>query len=146
MMDLLMRLNERLSEIEQALEKYLQEKQGVSTSQPPEISPTITTGPSTLTTTVPPTILASIEEITTSTSATTTPPSNSIGMSIEQLIKAMEELKLQVLEMKKFKEKLAKVEQSYDKSKMNVAEKTKEIKTLENKVRALERTSLCINL
>ena len=32
MMDLLMRLNERLSETEQALEKVLQEKQGESAS------------------------------------------------------------------------------------------------------------------
>ena len=34
---------------------------------------------------------------------------------------------------------MAKVEQSYDKSKMNVAEKTREVKALENKVRALEK-------
>lgn len=48
-------------------------------------------------------------------------------------------MKLQVLKLHKVKEKLAKVEQSYDKSKMNVAEKTREIKTLENEVRALEK-------
>jgi len=34
---------------------------------------------------------------------------------------------------------LAKVEQSYDKSKINVAEKTREVKALQNKVRTLEK-------
>jgi len=88
---------------------------------------------------VPPTIPASTTEITTGTLATTTTPGSSTTMTTEQLIKAMEELNLQVLELKQVKEKLAKVEQSYDKSKMNVAEKTREIKKLENKVRALEK-------
>lgn len=41
--------------------------------------------------------------------------------------------------MKEAKEKLAKLEVSYDKSKMNVAEKTREVKALENKVKALEK-------
>ena len=42
-------------------------------------------------------------------------------------------------ELKEAKEKLAKLEASYDKSKMAVAEKTREIKTLENKIKALEK-------
>jgi len=52
-------------------------------------------------------------------------------MTIEQLIKAMEDLKLQVSEIKDSKENLAKLEISYDKSKMTVAEKTREVKALE---------------
>lgn len=136
-MDLLMILNERLSETKQVLEKSLQEKQGESTSQLPEVAPTVTTAPSTLITTVPPTFPTSVAEITTGTPATTL--GNSTGMSTEQLIKAMEELKLQVLELKQVKEKLEKFEQSYDKSKMNVVEITREIKKLENKVRELEK-------
>jgi len=51
----------------------------------------------------------------------------------------MEELRLQVSEVKQVKEKLAKVEKSYDKSKISVAEKIREIKTLENKVKTLEK-------
>jgi len=51
----------------------------------------------------------------------------------------MEELKLQVSELKQVKEQLAKVEKSYDKSKMNMAKKIREVKTLENKVRTLEK-------
>ena len=60
-------------------------------------------------------------------------------MTTEELIKAMEDLKLQVSELKEAKEKLAKLEVSYDKSKMNVAEKIREVKALENKVKALEK-------
>ena len=51
----------------------------------------------------------------------------------------MEDLKLQVSELNKLKEKYAKMEQSYDLSKVNVAEKTREIKVLENKVKSLEK-------
>lgn len=42
-------------------------------------------------------------------------------------------------ELKETKEKLAKLEVSYDKSKITVAEKTREVKTLENKVKSLEK-------
>ena len=117
------------------MEKSLQEKQGKSTSQPPEVAPTVTAAPSTLITALPPTVSAS----TAGTTSTTTALGSSTVMSIEQLIKSMEELKLQVSELMQVKEKLAKVEQSYDKSKMNVADKTREIKALENKGRALEK-------
>ena len=54
-------------------------------------------------------------------------------MTTEQLIKVMEELKLQVSELKQVKEKLAKIEQSYDKSKITVAENTREVKALETR-------------
>jgi len=74
MMDLLMRLNERLSEIEQALEKALQEKQGELTSQPPEVSLTVTTAPSTLIIAVPPTVLALTIKIITGAISTATAP------------------------------------------------------------------------
>lgn len=51
----------------------------------------------------------------------------------------MEELKLQVSELKEAKEKLAKLEISYEKSKMTMVERTREVKALENKVKALEK-------
>jgi len=41
--------------------------------------------------------------------------------------------------MSEFKENLLKVENNYDKSKMNVAKKIREVKELENKVRTLEK-------
>jgi len=85
MMDLLMRLNERLSDTEQALEKALQEKQGESTSQPPEVTRTVITAPPTGITTIPSTVPASTAEIIIGETTTC----NSITMTTEQLIKAM---------------------------------------------------------
>ncbi len=51
----------------------------------------------------------------------------------------MEELKLQVSELKLVKEQLAKVERNYDISKISVVEKTREIKAFESKVKTLEQ-------
>lgn len=140
-MNLLMRMNQRLSETEQALEKVLQEKQGESTSQPPKIAPTVTTSPPTVSAAQPPTVPAATTETTIGTPATTTTTAvgSSTTMTTVQLIKAMEELKLHVSELKETKEKLAKLEINYDKSKMTVVEKTREVKALENKVKALEK-------
>lgn len=90
----------------------------MSTSQPSQTAPTLTTAPATVTTVVPPIVLAS----TTGTSSTTVAGS-STTMTTEELIKAMEDLKLQVLELREAKEKLAKLEVSYDKSKMIVQKK-----------------------
>ena len=42
-MGLMMRMNQRIIQMEQELEKALQGKQGESTSQPPVIAPTVPT-------------------------------------------------------------------------------------------------------
>jgi len=106
----------------------------VSTSQPSQTTPRVTTSPTIVTTTIPPTILASAAD-----TSSTEVAGNNTTMTIEELIKAMEALKLQVSELKETKEKLAKLEISYDKSKVTVAEKKREVKALENKVKALEK-------
>ena len=122
MMVLLMKLNERLTDTEQALEKALREKQGESTSQPPEVIPTITIAvPSTIASASAPNVPAPTAEVMTGTETAAPAPGSSTNMSTEELIKAMEELRLQVSELKQVKEKLAKVEKSYDKSKLSVA-------------------------
>jgi len=51
----------------------------------------------------------------------------------------MEELKLQVSELQKVKEKYVTLEQRYNLSKINFAEKVREIKGLEQKVKSLEK-------
>ena len=66
MMDLLMKMNQRIIQMEQELEKALQGKQGESTSQPPITAPMVPTALPTVASTVPPLILAS----TTATSTT----------------------------------------------------------------------------
>lgn len=48
-------------------------------------------------------------------------------------------MKLQVSELKQVKEQLSKMEINYDLSKINIVEKTREIKALENKVKTLEK-------
>jgi len=139
MMDLLLKLNERSNDTEKALEKALKEKQGELTSQPPEVIPIIsTTVPSTLGTTLSPNVPAATAKAITGTSTTRTTSGSSTNMSTEELIKAMEELKLQVTKLKQAKEQLANTEKKYDASKISVVEKTREIKALERKVKTLE--------
>jgi len=60
-------------------------------------------------------------------------------MSMEEMMKSIQELEIQTTEVKEAKENLAKLEASYDKSKMTVAEKQREIKALDNRVKALEK-------
>ena len=60
-------------------------------------------------------------------------------MSMQEMMRAVKELEIQMLELKEAKEKLAKLEVSYDKSKITVVEKTREIKALDNKIKYLEK-------
>ena len=57
----------------------------------------------------------------------------------EKMMKEIKELELQMAELKEAKEKLAKLEVRYDNSKIIVAEKTREVKALQNKVKSLEK-------
>ena len=139
LMDLLLKLNEQLDDTAQTLEKALKDKQGESTSQPPNVIPVVSTAvPSTLGAALAQNVLAvTVEAITDTATIGTTgvAQGSTTNLSTEELIKSMEDLKLQVLELNKLKEKYAKMEQSYDLSKINVAEKTREIRVLENKIK-----------
>lgn len=96
MMDLLLKLNEGLNDIEQALEKELKDKQGESTSQPPDVIPIVSIViPSTLGATLAPSIPIVTAEVVTGTGQ-----GSNVNLSIEKLIKAMEEMRLQVSELK----------------------------------------------
>ena len=113
MMDFLLKLNERLNDIEQELEKALKDKQGESTFQPPNVIPVVsTTVPSTLGAPLAPNIPAVTAEAVTGTVKTTTTRTtqgSSANLRTEELIKAMEDLKLQVSKLNKVKEKYAKM-------------------------------------
>ena len=61
------------------------------------------------------------------------------NLNTEELIKSMEEMKLQVTELQKTKVQLTTLEQKYDLSKMNVVDKTREVNKLENLVSKLEK-------
>jgi len=58
---------------------------------------------------------------------------------MDELTKAVKELELQATEIKQAKERLAELETKYDKSKMIVAEQSREIKALKEKIKALEK-------
>lgn len=60
-------------------------------------------------------------------------------MSMDEFTKAIKELELQETEIKEAKERLSKLEEKYDKSKMTVAEQSREIKALKDRVKTLEK-------
>lgn len=113
----------------------MQERQEVSTSQPPETTPISTTAPPTTTEAVLPMVPSS--RASTSASKTTTVPDTNVSM--EEMMKEIKALELQMPELKEAKEKLAKLEVNYDKSKVTVAEKTRKVKAMENKIKSLEK-------
>ena len=55
------------------------------------------------------------------------------------MMKEIEALELQMTELRQTKEKLATIETKYDKSKQEVAEKTREVKALEKRIKELEK-------
>lgn len=54
-------------------------------------------------------------------------------------MKEIKALELKMAELKEAKEKLAKIEEKYDKSKQDVAEKAREVKALEKRIKELEK-------
>lgn len=116
------------------MERALQEKQGESTSQLPQTAPT--TAAATQAAVTPPITTATTTATDAAVAATTAPESS---ISMDELTKAVKELELQGTEIKQAKEKLAELEAKYDKSKMTVAEQTREIKALKDRIKALEK-------
>jgi len=142
----LMRMHKRLIEIEGTLEASLQGRQEGLVSQPTQIYLTIETTQPTVATSVPPTD-------PTVTAATSTPASTSAivsvaptraagqeaSLSMEEMMKEIKALELQMTELKEAKEKLSKIEERYDKSKMDVAERIRTIKTLQKRIKEQEK-------
>ena len=130
MVNLLMRMNERLLQTEKSLEVALQQKQGEVASQPPETAPIHAIAPPTVTTAVLPTEQPST--VGTSTSVTTITTTVTAGpdtnLSMEDMMKEIKALELQMAELKEAKDKLAKIEVSYDKSKIIVVEKPEKLR------------------
>ena len=115
-MDFLLKLNEKLNETEKELEKALKDKQpNIPSSTAEVITGTTTTGQ--------PTELSQV---------------NTSNLSTEELIKSMEELKLQVTELQRTKVQFTTLEQNYDLLKISVAEKTREVNRLEKLVKVME--------
>lgn len=109
------------------------------TSEPQNLVPMVSTSvPSTLAV-----ALAPIDPLTTAkTIEMTSTGTSQVGtsnQSTEDLIKSMEEMKLQVFELKKVKEKFITLEKKYDVLKFNFAEEVRENKGLTQQVKTLEK-------
>lgn len=141
-MELLLVMNQRILQMEAELEKALQDKQGESASQPPQTSTTLGPAPPTQVAAAPPSIPAPTTATSATRAATEATTAAESSMSMEDLMKAVKELETQVTEINDAKDRLAKMETSYDKSKITVAEKQREIKALEAKVKTLEKELL----
>ena len=66
-------------------------------------------------------------------------PTGTSGLSTDELIKSMEEMKLQVSELQKVKEQFVTLEQKYDLPKIDFVEKVRENKGLAQQVKSLEK-------
>lgn len=121
----------------------MKDKQGESTSQPSNVILVVSTVvPSTLGVALAPNITTVTAEAITGTTTigvVGVTQGNMANLSTEELIKSIEDLKRQVSELNTVKEQYANLEQRYDLSKISAAEKTREIKVLENKMKSLEK-------
>jgi len=123
---------EKLGESEAALQAALQQKEAGQTSQPPPEIINLEEAPQT---TAPP--IQQTEQTTPSTSAPTTEQAQSLDM--QKLKNEIQVLEAQMTELNQAKETLAKLNERYDKSKQNVAEKEREIKALKRRINELEK-------
>jgi len=117
-----------------ALQAALQQKEGGQTSQPPpkiinlEEAPPITAP-----------LTQQTEQTAPSTSAPTTASEQAPSLDMQKMKREIEVLEAQMAELNQTKEKLATVNERYDKSKQSVAEKGREIKALKDKIKELEK-------
>lgn len=103
------------------------------------------TAPPTVTTSVPPTDTTTTTTTSTLASTSATIPAvptttrQEASLSMEEMMKEIKTLELQMIELKEAKEKPAKIEERYDQSKMDVTEKIRTIQTLEKRIKELEK-------
>ena len=111
----------------------MQQKEGGQTSQPPPQTINLDKPPQA---TDPPTQQA--EQTAPSTSATVPPTEQVSSLDMQKLKNEIQALEIQMAELNQTKEKLATVNERYDKSKQSVAEKGREIKALKERIKELE--------
>lgn len=126
---MLVTLHKRLVETEGALEAALKHKEGEQVSQPPQQVINLEDIPQVI---IPP------PERTSEAGPSAPAPEQAPSLDMQNMRKELEALEAQMAELKVAKEKLATLEEKYDKSKQNVAERTREIRTLEKKIKELE--------
>ena len=112
----------------------MQQKEGGQTSQPPPEIINLDKPPQA---TDPPT--QQVEQAAPSTSAIVPPTEQAPSLDMQKLKNEIQALEAQMTELKEAREKLAKINEKYDKSKQSVAEKGREIKALKEKIKELEK-------
>jgi len=135
---MLLTLHKRLMETEGSLEVALKQKEGEPIPQPQ---------PPVINLEDPPQIVRPPLVQTTKVETTTSDPQASEkeaetkqapGLSMQGMMKELQALEAQMNELKDAKDKLAQLEEKYDKSKQQVAEKTREARTLGKRIQELE--------
>jgi len=131
---MLLALHKRLIETEGALQVALQQREGGQTSQPPQ--PVFNLEE-------PPQIITSPTEQTAETGPATSAPATTSeqapSLDMQKMMKEIQVLEAQMAELNQTKEKLATINEKYDKSKQYVAEKAREVKALKEKIKELEK-------
>ena len=117
---MLLALHKRLIETEGALEAALQQREGGQTSQPPQPVINLEEPPQIIT---PPTEQTAEAGPATSAPATTSEQAPSLDM--QKMMKEIQVLEAQMADLNQTKEKLATINEKYDKSKQSVAEKAR---------------------
>lgn len=135
-MDLVLKLNEQLKEIEKELDKLIQFKQSELATTPQTVIPTISTiVPSTLAASlapiVPPATAMPIKS--TSTSASTSMEKTS------ELVKAMEEMTIQATELRRLKEKVSSLETDYKLAQIQQKEEAQKSQKMSERIKVLEK-------
>jgi len=141
-MDLVLKLNEQLKEIEREFENAIQSRQSELATTPPTVIPTISTVvPSTLAASLAPTlppvttllVAKAIPTIGTSTNAWTTTEKT------YEVIKTMEQMSIQAIELKNLKEKISRMEIDYELAQIQNKEEERKNKIMEERIRVLEK-------
>jgi len=136
---MLLALHKRLVETEGALETALKQKEGEQMPQPSqpviniEVTPQIIIPPLEQTAEAGPS--TSAPEVTEKEAAAEQVPS----LSMQNMMKEVQALEAHMVELKDAKEKLAQLEEKYDKFKQQVVERTREVRALEKRIKELEK-------
>lgn len=110
----------------------MQQKEAGQTSQPPPETINLEEAPQT---TAPPS--QQTQQVVPSTSAPTIEQAESLDM--QKLRNEIQALEAQISELNQAKETLAKINENYNKSKQNVAEREREAKALKKRINELEK-------
>jgi len=76
---------------------------------------------------------------TTEVAAQVTAPEQAPSLGMQNMMKEIQALEAQMVELKDAKNKLAQLEEKYDKSKQHLAERTREVRALEKRIKDLEK-------